>query len=120
MGPSLTDVSLERLNELLQGGELRTLLEEGCQDNGSILLSVFPAHYRVMTREADRGAGTCGFFPCNHANHIGNRRRGGLLAVPGRLYSTAWICASGEQCPSETGMVNSQENPLSITVSYGI
>ena len=115
--PSLTDVSLERLNELLQGGELRTLLEEGCQDNGSILLSVFPAHYRVMTSKEKVQE------PADFSRVI-------MRTISGTGAEAAYWQSLGVYIHSmdlrqvnnalQMGIVNSQENPLSITVSYGI
>ena len=115
--PSLTDVSLERLNELLQGGELRTLLEEGCQDNGSILLSVFPAHYRVVTSKEKVQE------PADFSRVI-------MRTISGTGAEAAYWQSLGVYIHSmdlrqvnnalQMGIVNSQENPLSITVSYGI
>lgn len=115
--PTLTGISLERMDELLQEGEIRRMIEEECEAKGTKLLAVFPSHYRVLTSNELVGS-VEDFSKLQIRIFSSNSTEGPYwqsLGAETRQYDIHQVYSALQQ-----GLVNSQENTLPLIVSNSI
>lgn len=115
--PTLTGISLDRMDALLQGGEIRRMIEEECEARGTKLLAVFPAHYRVLTSNESIESAV-DFSKLRIRIFSSNSTEGPYwqsLGAETRQYDIHQVYSALQQ-----GLVNSQENTLPLIVSNSI
>lgn len=114
---TLSDASLEEIDGLLREGEVRRMLEEECEERGTKLLAVFPAHYRVLTSN-EKIKDVTDFSKLQIRIYSSNAMEGAYwqsLGAETKLYDIHQVYSALQQ-----GLVNSQENTLPLIVSNSI
>lgn len=114
---TLSDASLKEIDGLLREGKVRRMLEEECEERGTKLLAVFPAHYRVLTSN-DKIEDGADFSKLQVRIYSSNATEGAYwqsLGAQTKVYDIHQVYSALQQ-----GLVNSQENTLPLIVTNSI